>query len=64
MNKKNSIKNVKAVQQRKTFEIDVDKIKNFDDLKIILKHMGLVFSPPTIQAYEEMKPYLKDEENN
>ena len=51
----------KKKKESKSYEIDVDKIKTFDDFKIVLKHMGLVFLPENNKVLKEMKPYLKEE---
>ena len=41
------------------YEVDVDKIKDFDDMKIVLKHMGLIFTPKDKKAMKELSPFLK-----
>ncbi len=47
-------------EKQKTYELDVEKIKTFEDLKVILKNMGLIFIPEDEKAFNEVKPYIKE----
>tara|TARA_R110000796_G_scaffold19237_8_gene57819 strand:+ start:251 stop:496 length:246 start_codon:yes stop_codon:yes gene_type:complete len=40
------------------FKVNIDNVKNIDDIKLILKGLNLYFSPPTKEDYEEMKHLL------
>jgi hypothetical protein len=44
------------------YPIDAEKIKTFDDFKIILKHMGLQLECyEGDKKYNDLKPFLKDQ---
>jgi len=40
------------------YDLNVEKIKNIEDIKLIFKHMKLGFSPQSKEDYEEMKHLL------
>lgn len=48
----------------KRYKIDIDKINNLDDIKLVLKYMGLFFTPPpgNENAYDELKHLLVNDE--
>lgn len=51
----------KKHKKQKLYEIDPDKIKTFEDFKVILKYMGLIFEPENKEALKSLKPYIKGE---
>jgi hypothetical protein len=51
--------NIKTVQESLWFPIDWDKVETLEDMKFIIKNMGLGCSNQA-PSYEELKKYLSD----
>lgn len=41
-----------------TYQVNVNKIKTIEDVKLILSHLNLNFTPKSKEQYEEMKHLL------
>jgi len=41
-----------------SYKINVDKIKTIKDIKLILKHLDLTYSPKSKEQYKEIKHLL------
>jgi hypothetical protein len=50
---------VQVTRQPQWFPIDWDKVKNIEDIKVILKNMGLGCQD-NAPNYQELKKYLSD----
>lgn len=49
----------KEYQKGKEFKVDVDKIKTIEDVKLILGHLNLNYTPESKGDYDKLKHILK-----
>jgi len=48
----------KAPEAPKHYKIDTDKIKSIEDIKVIFKHLNMIFTPANMEMYNEMEYLL------
>ena len=44
----------------KQYKVDIEKIETIEDVKLILKHLDLHFTPPSKEDYQDIKHLLKE----
>ncbi len=49
---------LKLTPDRTYYKVNVDKIKTIKDVKLVLKHLNMSYSPQSEEDFEEMKHLL------